>query len=75
MAPKAKPAADQVATMNGSVSVDVETTYAVTLAFAVRYLGQWIRPSDRNIKLRGDALLAVADSAREGTIIDATPLQ
>lgn len=75
MATKAKPAANQVATSKGSVAIDPAAHYGVTLAYAVRYLGAWIRPSDRNIKLRGDALIAIAASAREGTIVDATPLQ
>jgi hypothetical protein len=74
MATKAK-AANSVATIGGSVNVDPETMYAVKLASAVRYLGMWIRPSDRNTRLRGDALLAVAETAREGTIIDVTPIQ
>lgn len=74
MATKSKPAANQVATVKGPVTIDPDTMYAVKLGFAVRYLGAWFRPSDRNIKFRGDALLVVAEGAKEGTIIDAAPL-
>ena len=70
MVTKKKPAANEVATANGIVVVDPDATYGVTLASAVRFLGQWHRPSDKNIKFRGDALLTMAADAREGTIVD-----
>jgi hypothetical protein len=73
MATKAKPA-NTVMTASGPVTIDAEATYRVTLAFAVRYLGQWLRPSDRNVQVRGDALLIIAETARDGAIIDATQI-
>ena len=74
MATKAKPAADQVATANGSVTIDPDTMYALELGFAFRHVGAWFRPSDKNIRLRGDALLSIAATAKEGTFINVAPV-
>lgn len=74
MATKAKPVANQVATANGPITVDPDTMYALELGFAIRHVGTWFRPSDKNIRLRGDALLSVAATAKEGTFINVAPL-
>jgi hypothetical protein len=80
MATKSKPAtevvapANQVETPNGPVAVDPDTMYRLQLGFSFRHVGTWFRPSDKNSRLRGDALLSVAATAKEGTFIDVTPL-
>lgn len=70
------PTKKTVKTVNGTVTVDVEATYKLTLAKAVSYLGQPLRPSDQNIKVTGEALLAIgATAAAEGAIVDAAQVQ
>ena len=68
------PAADQVATLDGSVTIDPDTMYRLELGFAIRHVGVWFRPSDKNVRLRGDVLLAVAATAKEGTFLHVTPV-
>lgn len=64
-----------VKTVNGTVTVDVSASYVLTLAKAVSYLGQPLRPSDTNIKVTGEALLAIGATAAEGAIVDAAQVQ
>ena len=63
-----------VKTVNGSVTVDPAASYRLTLAKAVSFLGQPMRPSDKNIEVTGEALLAIAATAAEGAIVDATQI-
>jgi hypothetical protein len=64
-----------VKTVNGTVSVDAEAMYVLTLAKAVSYLGQPMRPTDKNIKVTGEALIAIGATAAEGAIVDAAQVQ
>ena len=66
-------AATKITTLKGEITVDEAATYRVSLAAPVRALGRWYRPSDRNVKFRGDVLLAVAAEAK-GAIADAEAL-
>lgn len=66
----AKKSTPSVETANGSVSVDAEAKYKLTIAKAVSYLGLFMRPSDRNIEVTGEALLAIAGDAPEGAIVN-----
>lgn len=80
MASKAKPAAEEVATVNevktvnGPVAIDPDTMYRLELGFAFRHVGTWFRPNAKDSRLRGDVLLSVAATAKEGTFINVTPL-
>lgn len=64
-----------VKTVNGSVTVDPAASYRLTLAKAVSFLGQPMRPSDKNIEVTGEALIAIAATAAEGAIVDAAQVQ
>ena len=66
--------APSIKTEEGVVTVDAEASYRLTLAKPVTYLGHTMRPSDRNIDVTGEALVALAADAPEGAIINATPL-
>lgn len=59
-----------VETANGAVSVEAEATYKITIAKAMTYLGLVMRPSDTNIKVTGEALLAIGRDAPKGAIVN-----
>lgn len=67
----ARKAPNSIETAKGTVVVEESATYKITLAKAVSHLGHVMRPSDRNIKVSGAALIAIAKEAAEGAIADA----
>lgn len=63
-----------VKTEGGEVAIDAGATYAVTVGRSVTYLGHVMRPRDKNIELRGDALLVVA-AEFPGAFVNVSPIQ
>ena len=66
--------ANQITTVNGPVTIDPHTMYRLELGFAFRHVGTWFRPNAKENRLRGDALLMVAATTKEGTFINVAPL-
>lgn len=60
-----------VKTVNGTISVDPEAYYRITLGKTVKSAGHVIRPTDTRIEVTGAALIAIAADAEEGAIVDA----
>ena len=55
----------------GSIDVDPEKTYRITLSKPVMFAGRWFNPTDRNIKVTGVALAEILQGAPEGAINNA----
>lgn len=58
-----------------SVAIDPEKTYRLTLSRSINFLGRWLQPSDRNIKVSGSALIEIILPANEGAIANAEEIQ
>lgn len=56
----------------GSVTIDPDKTYRLTLTKSVNFLGRWLQPSDRNIKVTGAALIdIILPGVSEGVVDNA----
>lgn len=67
-------AASTVKTEAGDVIVDAEASYLIEVGRSVSYLGHVMRPRDRNIKVRGDALLIIAADF-PGALVNVSQIQ
>jgi hypothetical protein len=56
----------------GSTTIDPAKTYKITLAKAIPFGGIWLRPSDKTIRVSGEALATILET--EGVVIDATEI-